>query len=179
MDPPSLIARKTRLFHNRRFVGIIACLAFAACMGIVGCAVIITDSIDISTPETGISIGGQLADGPWSDSISGDTEENIETASAINTSLTLSVTLPGQDPLSNAEGLTITVAKGDRVTVSVDRECDTYSWSFNDEDRDTGESEIEIDTKDLEEATYQLSFHGEIDGSPYSKSLKLEVQQRL
>jgi hypothetical protein len=136
----------------------------------------VADGIDLSTPETGITVGGGLKNGPGGISKYGETKENIETASAINASLTLSVTVPGQDLLNNAEELTITVAKGDKVTVSVNRECDTYNWSFNGEDRDAGEREIEIDTKDLEEATYQLSFGGEIKGSPYSKSLKLKVQ---
>jgi hypothetical protein len=133
----------------------------------------VASGMDISTPTTGVTVGGNVPSGISKYS---DTEENIETASAVNTSLTLSVMVPGQDILNNVEGLTITVAKGDKVTVSVDRECDTYSWSFNGEDRDAGERETEVDTKDLEEATYQLSFGGEINGSPYSKSLKLKVQ---
>jgi hypothetical protein len=63
-----------------------------------------------------------------------------------------------------------------KLTVSVDRDCDTYGWSLNGDPLAGSGKTIEIDTTDLAKGWYQLVFIGDIKGSPYSKSLKFEVQ---
>jgi hypothetical protein len=113
--------------------------------------------IDISTPETGVSVGG---------SVPGSSPNPIPPTNG-------NVILASDN---DQFGMASDISVPGKLKASMDTVCDTYSWFLNGVDRGVSVNKIEIDTTTMEPGRYQLEFIGSIGGSPYSKELEFEVQ---
>jgi hypothetical protein len=142
---------------------IIAGILGGVLAGLASCTNVGLDGMDLSTPETGVDVGGSVPvpDTPAAPVVSPANGGVVLASDNDQFGIVPDISVPGT------------------LKVSAGTVCDTYSW-YLDGDLQTGEGKteqtIELDTTTMEKGPHRVDFIGSISGSPYSKSLNFEVQ---